>query len=255
MQVLSQDELPRFAVAANTLAMAVKSSAGEGADYMGSLYHKFDSVAEKMGRVPFAEQMASKTAYMAQAFGTTLQKISDLMEGARGTGDNYGIGLNEQLAALGMLEKILGTEASSSYESFYKVAEDGAKQLGMSFVNSAGQMLSLPEMLTKLQGHYGASIEGNLKAQAELDKAFGDGANVIKQLYGNTDVLNKHIHALGSNDGLKRAREMAEKMIVPRDRLAAIWTAIRIAWGAPCCRCYTRLSIKWRTAGKNWPAG
>lgn len=228
---LSQDELPRFTVAANTLAMAVKSSAGDAADYMASLYQQFDSVAKKMGRVPFAEQLASKTAYLAQAFGTDMQTIADLMEGARGVGANYGVGMDEQLAALGMLEKILGTEASSSYEAFYKVAEDGAKQLGLSVVNSAGQMLSLPEMLTQLQGRYGASIEGNLKAQAELDKAFGDGANVIKQLYGNTEVLNRHIHALGSNDGLKRARDMAEKMIVPWDRLTAIWTAIRIAMG------------------------
>ncbi|WP_050747354.1 phage tail tape measure protein [Sodalis glossinidius] len=229
MGVLSQDELPRFTVAANMLAMAVKSSAGDAVDYMGSMYHQFDSVAEKMGRVPFAEQLASKTDYLAQAFGTHMQTIADLMAGARGVGANYGVSMDERGA--GDAGKILGTEASSSYEAFYKVAEDGAKQLGLSFVNSAGQMLSLSEMLTQLQRRYGASIEGNLKAQAELDKAFGDGANVIKQLYGNTDVLNRHIHALGSNDGLKRARDMAEKMIVPWDRLTAIWTAIRIAMG------------------------
>ncbi|BEM39429.1 phage tail tape measure protein [Serratia marcescens] len=228
---LSNDELPAFAVATNTLAAAVKGSAAEAAEYMGSMYNKFDSYAEKIGRVEFAEQVAGKTAYMAQAFGTSMQTISDLMEGAKGVGSNYGVGLDEQFAVLGQLEKTLGTEASGSYESFYKVAQQGAKQLGLSFVNASGQMLTMPQMLEKLQAKYGASIEGNLKAQAELDKAFGDGANVIKQLYGNVDILNRHINTLGSSDGMKRATEMAHKMANPWERLTAIWYSIRAAMG------------------------
>lgn len=228
---LSNDELPAFAVATNTLAAAVKGSAAEAAEYMGSMYNKFDSYAEKIGRVEFAEQVAGKTAYMAQAFGTSMQTISDLMEGAKGVGSNYGVGLDEQFAVLGQLEKTLGTEASGSYESFYKVAQQGAKQLGLSFMNASGQMLTMPQMLEKLQAKYGASIEGNLKAQAELDKAFGDGANVIKQLYGNVDILNRHINTLGSSDGMKRATEMAHKMANPWERLTAIWYSIRAAMG------------------------
>ncbi|WP_447885712.1 phage tail tape measure protein [Serratia fonticola] len=229
--LLTNDELPKFAIATNTLAAAVKASAGEAAEYMGSMYNKFDSYAEKVGRVDFAEQVAGKTAYMAQVFGTSMATISDLMEGAKGVGSNYGVGMDEQFAVLGQLEKTLGTEASGSYETFYKGAAEGAKQLGLSFVNASGQMLAMPEMLEKLQARYGASIEGNLKAQAELDKAFGDGANVIKQLYGNVDVLKKHINELGSSDGMKRATEMAQRMANPWERLTAIWYSIRAAMG------------------------
>ncbi|MCW6573165.1 phage tail tape measure protein, partial [Yersinia ruckeri] len=121
--------------------------------------------------------------------------------------------------------------ASGSYETYMKAAADGAKTLGLSFVDASGQMLTMPQMLEKLQGLYGKTIEGNLQAQAELDKAFGDGSNVIKQLYGNVDLLKRNIGELGSNDGMKRAGEMAKKMADPWERLMAIWTGMRTILG------------------------
>jgi len=229
--LLTNQELPAFVVATNTLAAATKASGTEAAEYMGSMYNKFSSYAEKIGRVEFAEQVASKTAYMVKAFGTNMQAMSDLMEGARGVGANYGVGIDEQFAVMGQLERTLGSEASSVYESFYQTAQEGAKKLGMSFVNATGGMVSLPEMLEKLQTRYGASIEGNLKAQAALDDAFGDSSVLIKQLYGNVDLLKRHINELGSSDGMKRATEMAERMTNPWERLTAIWYSIRAAMG------------------------
>lgn len=65
----------------------------------------------------------------------------------------------------------------------------------------------MPEMLEKLHQKYGDNIDGNLKAQKEIDDAFGDSAVVVKQLYGDVDVLRKNITSLGGNDGLKRARK------------------------------------------------
>lgn len=65
----------------------------------------------------------------------------------------------------------------------------------------------MPEMLTKLQGKYGKSTEGNLKAQAALDEAFGDSSAVVKQLYGNVALLQRNITELGGADGLKRTQK------------------------------------------------
>ncbi len=101
-------------------------------------------------------------------------------------------------------------------------AIDGAKKLGLSFTDSTGKMLSMPEMLIKLQGKYGKSLEGNLKAQAELDAAFGDSSAVVKQLYGNVALLQRNITELGGADGLKRTQEMAQKMVKPWDRFVQI---------------------------------
>ncbi|MGT3213272.1 phage tail tape measure protein, partial [Yersinia enterocolitica] len=218
-------------LATNVLAAGMKTTGSEAAAYMGQMYNQFDSYADRIGKVKFAEEVAGKTAYMAQAFGVNMQTMADLMEGSKGVGANYGVGMDEQFAVLGQLQKTLGTEASGSYETYMKGASAGAKTLGLSFVNASGQMLTMPEMLEKLQGRYGKTIEGNLKAQAELDKAFGDGANVIKQLYGNVDLLKRNIGELGSNDGMKRAGEMAKKMADPWERLMAIWTGMRVILG------------------------
>ncbi|MFJ5468395.1 phage tail tape measure protein [Pectobacterium carotovorum] len=229
---LSDGELPRMTTITNTVAAALKGTAEETSEFMGQMFANFRRDANAMGNVNFAEQVAGKAAYMRQAFGTEMATIKDLMEGSKGAGINFGVGMDEQFAVLGELQRTLGSEASGSYESFLTGAADGAKKLGLTFTDTNGKLLSMPAMLEKLQGKYGDSIEGNLKAQKELDDAFGGGSAVIKQLYGNVGVLQRHITELGSSDGMKRATDMAEKMANPWDRLVAVWYAMRAAMGA-----------------------
>ena len=228
---LTGTELPKITKVANTMAFALKSTTADTAEFMGQMFGNFSADAARLGKVQFAEQLAGKMTYMRQTFGTEMATIKDLMEGARGVGTNYGVGLDEQLAVLGQIQRTLGTEASSSYEGFMTGAIDGAKKLGLSFTDANGKMLSMPEMLIKLQGKYGKSLEGNLKAQAELDAAFGDSSAVVKQLYGNVALLQRNITELGGSDGLRRTQEMAAKMVKPWDRFVAILTAIKtVIW-------------------------
>ncbi|MGL3099848.1 phage tail tape measure protein [Enterobacter asburiae] len=228
---LTGNELPKVTKVANVLAFAMKSTAAETLEFMGQMFGNFSSDSARLGKVQFAEQLAGKMVFMRKTFGTEMATIKDLMEGARGVGTNYGIGLDEQLAVLGQLSRTLGTEASSAYEGFMTGAIDGAKKLGLSFTDATGKMLSMPEMLAKLQGKYGKSLEGNLKAQTELDEAFGDSSAVVKQLYGNVALLQRNITELGGADGLKRTQEMATKMVKPWDRFIAILTAIKTVIG------------------------
>ncbi|ECP8283688.1 phage tail tape measure protein [Salmonella enterica subsp. enterica] len=228
---LTGNELPKVTKVANTLAFALKSTAAETAEFMGQMFGNFSADAERLGKVQFAEQLAGKMVYMRKTFGTEMVTIKDLMEGARGVGTNYGVGLDEQLAVLGQLNRTLGTEASSAYEGFMTGAVEGAKKLGLSFTDATGKMLSMPEMLIKLQGKYGKSLEGNLKAQAELDAAFGDSSAVVKHLYGNVALLQRNITELGGSDGLKRTQEMASKLVKPWDRFVQILKAIQTVIG------------------------
>ncbi len=228
---LTGNELPKLTKVANTLAFALKSTAAETAEFMGQMFGNFSADAERLGKVQFAEQLAGKMVYMRKVFGTEMGTIKDLMEGARGVGTNYGVGLDEQLAVLGQLNRTLGTEASSAYEGFMTGAVEGAKKLGLSFTDATGKMLSMPEMLIKLQGKYGKSLEGNLKAQAELDAAFGDSSAVVKHLYGNVALLQRNITELGGSDGLKRTQEMASKLVKPWDRFVQILKAIQTVIG------------------------
>ncbi|HEE0881293.1 TPA: phage tail tape measure protein [Klebsiella pneumoniae] len=228
---LTGQELPKVTKVANLMAFEMKSSTGETAEFMRQMFANFRSEANSLGKVQFAEQLAGKMTLMRQRFGLEMGMVKDLMEGARGAGTNYGVGMNEQLAVMGELSRTLGTEASSAYEGFMTSAIEGGKKLGLSFTDTAGKMLSMPDILTKLQGKYGQSLEGNLKAQKELDDAFGDSSAVVKQLYGNVSVLQRNITELGGADGLKRTQEAAAKLVKPMDRFMAIIRAIQIAIG------------------------
>lgn len=228
---LTATELPKMTKVANTLAFAMKATSQDTSEFMGQMFANFKSDADRLGKVQFAEQLAGKMTVMRQRFGVEMGAIKDLMEGARGVGNNFNIGIDEQLAVLGQLSRSLGSEASGAYESFMNSAVDGAKKLGLSFQDAQGNMLSMPDMLIKLQGKYGKSLEGNLKAQKELDDAFGDSSAVVKQLYGNIDSLQRNITELGGSDGLKRTQEMAAKMVKPWDRFVAILNAAQTVIG------------------------
>ncbi|MDC9595771.1 phage tail tape measure protein [Xenorhabdus anantnagensis] len=232
VQGLEQTELPQMTKIANTTAVALKASSTDVATYMGKMFDLFSDHAESVGNLQFAEELSGKAVFMAQTFGTSMPEMTKLLVDARKAGTNFGVGIDEQLAVLGELQNSLGTDSSRAYENFLSVAPNGAESLGLSFVNASGQMLSMPEMLEKLQAKYGKSIDGNLKAQAEIEAAFGGSAVVVKALFNNVDSLRENITALGANDGMARTREMAAQMADPWERLQAIWENLHILVGS-----------------------
>ncbi|QWQ20026.1 phage tail tape measure protein [Providencia rettgeri] len=247
---VTQQDLPQLTRITNTTAAALKATSTEATAYMGQMFNQFESQANAVGHVKFAEDLAGKAVYMSKAFGVSMAEVTGLMEGAKNAGTQFGVGIDEQLAVLGELQRTLGGESSGAYEAFLKTATDSGKKLGLSFVNASGQMLSMPEMLDKLQAKYGASIEGNLKAQKEIESAFGDSAVVVKQLYGNVDILRKNIGFLGASDGMKRTTEQAAKLANPWERLMSIWQSIRIAIGMTLLPVITPLIDKLAEGGQ-----
>ncbi|EPJ0400766.1 phage tail tape measure protein [Providencia rettgeri] len=247
---VTQQDLPQLTRITNTTAAALKATSTEATEYMGQMFNQFESQANAVGHVKFAEDLAGKAVYMSKAFGVSMAEITGLMEGAKNAGTQFGVGIDEQLAVLGELQRTLGGESSGAYEAFLKTASDSGKKLGLSFVNASGQMLSMPEMLDKLQAKYGKSIEGNLKAQKEIEAAFGDSAVVVKQLYGNVDILRKNIGFLGASDGMKRTTEQAAKLANPWERLMSIWQSIRIAIGMTLLPVITPLIDKLAEGGQ-----
>ncbi|MEY0164436.1 phage tail tape measure protein [Providencia rettgeri] len=247
---VTQQDLPQLTRITNTTAAALKATSTEATEYMGQMFNQFENQANAVGHVKFAEDLAGKAVYMSKAFGVSMAEITGLMEGAKNAGTQFGVGIDEQLAVLGELQRTLGGESSGAYEAFLKTATDSGKKLGMSFVNASGQMLSMPEMLDKLQAKYGKSIEGNLKAQKEIEAAFGDSAVVVKQLYGNVDILRKNIGFLGASDGMKRTTEQAAKLANPWERLMSIWQSIRIAIGMTLLPVITPLIDKLAEGGQ-----
>ncbi len=249
MAGLSDMDLPRVTIAANTLAAGVKASGEEAGEYIGAMASRFNAELSSLGHVQFAEKLAGKTAYMVQNFGVKMQTMQELIEGTKNAGADFGVSMDEQFAVLGTLSRTLGTESSGIYEQFLRSAPAAAEKLGMSFVDATGKMLPMGDILQKLQNKYGASIEGNVKAQQALDAAFGGGADVIKKLYGQQNTLNRSITELGRNDGMKRAQEMAERMAAPWERIKATFYAMRVAIGNTLIPILSPLMIKIAAVG------
>ncbi|NHB87192.1 phage tail tape measure protein [Photorhabdus tasmaniensis] len=227
---LTDVELPRYTTAINTLAVATKTSADEAATYMTSLVKRFDSTVRQIGQVPFAEMMASKTAYMTRNFGSGMSDIQAMLESAPTPG-KLNIGMDEQFAALGAISQKHGADAGNYYDAFLQNAVRGGRQLGVTLTDAKGVLLAFPDILQKLQTKFGNTIDGNVKAQKALNAAFGDGAKALTASWGQADKLRKHINELGNTHGLDRSTEMAQKMADIWERLGAVWERIRVSLG------------------------
>lgn len=228
---LADLELPRAAVAINTLAVATGSTAEAAAGYMSDMFNNYRRTVEQMGNIPFAEMMASKGAYMAQTFGASLENMRELIKGSKGMGDNYGVGIDEQFTVLGTLKGTMGSEAGGAYAGFLKSAAAGGQALGVSLTDAQGKLLAFPDMLDKLESKFGHTIAGNIKVQSALNKAFGDGASALTAAWGQAAKMRKQMSEMGNIAGMNRATEMAGILADMWDRIGVTWERIRISIG------------------------
>lgn len=229
---LSDAELPRVARATNTLAVAMKSTGADAAGYISALANQFTSDVDRIGNVAFAENIASKTAWLVQNTGQDMARIQALLQGAKGTGTGYGIGMDEQFAVLGNLGNSLGSNAGGVYDAFLKNAKAGAKALGVSFTDAQGQLLAFPDILDRLQAKYGDTVAGNIPLQEKLNKAFGKGSAALIRSWGTADKLRKQIKQLAGTQGLAGANSVAVKMADIWNRLEQSGSRIKTAFGS-----------------------
>lgn len=230
---LSDRDLPRTAVAVNTLAVAAKGSADAAAGYISGLASVFDAESTRMGKAAFAENIASRTAWLIKNTGQDMAQIQSLLSGTKGTGSSFGVGMDEQLAVLSNLNASIGGAAADVYKDFLRNARKGAAELGLSFTDAQGRLLAFPDILEKLQAKYGDSVTGNVALQEKLNKAFGEGAAALVKSWGAAGKLRRDIHALGGANGLGGAADMASKMSDSWARVAQLGNRVRIAIGMP----------------------
>lgn len=230
---LSDRDLPRATVAINTLAVATGKSSDTAAGYISALASTFDTELSRMGHAAFAENLASRTAWLIQNTGQDMARIQTMLQGTKGTGVSYGVGMDEQLAVLANLGRTVGASAGTAYDAFLKNARSGARELGVSFTDAQGKLLSFPDILDTLQAKYGDSVTGNIKLQEKLNKVFGKGAPAIIRMWGASTRLRKDIQAIAGHNGLDTAAGMAARMADNWARVAQVGTRVRIAIGRP----------------------
>lgn len=119
----------------------------------------------------------------------------------------------EQLAILGQLQTTMsGSEAATKYKSFLNQATKAGEALGLQLTDDNNRLLSTPEILEKLKGKYGETIDAVEKK--ELKDAFGtdEAVAMIDLLYNNVDSLTTGVDDLSASmkQGSSVTKEMAE---------------------------------------------
>jgi TP901 family phage tail tape measure protein len=213
--------LPKVTEKMNLLAKATGVSVEDSTNYMSKMLDEYKSTATQMGGMNFIDQVSNMAAYAKQSFNMTPAQMQAMMQGSKGAGANYGVDMSEQFAVLGMLNQSLGSGGGGAYEKMLQNMQSAGKQLGLTFTDTNGKLLAMPEILEKLQSKFGKNIDGNIKAQEQLNKVFGSGAPAIEYLLKNTDALNSHLSALGKNNGLSLVQKMAEANVKLWDKITA----------------------------------
>ena len=230
---LNDNDLSAFTLSSNVLAAATKADAGTITNYMGTMDGIFKNQANAMGKSQWVEQLTGMTATAVQAFKTTGAEMSSAFTSIGAEATSAGIGMNEQMAILGTLQATMsGSEAGTKYKSFLAGVGKAQDALNLSFTDSQGAMLPMVDILNKIKGKYGETID--VAEGDELKKAFGsaEAVGTIKLLMNDIDGLGQSIDSLGNVNGMQQAEKMAMSMTDQSERLSQSWFVIRAAWGS-----------------------
>lgn len=229
---LTGEQLSSFTNASNLLAKATKADAGTITSYVGTMYGIFKNQADAMGKAEWVENLTGQTALAVQMFKTTGKDMSDAFTSIGASATSAGIGLSEQVAILGTLQATMGgAEAGTKYKAFLSGVGGAQEKLGLSFTDSQGRMLPMLQILDKLKGKFGDTLD--VAESDALKKAFGsdEAVGLIKLLMTDTTGLANSMEQLGNVHGLEQAEKMAKAMIDPWQQFGAAVQALRIAFG------------------------
>lgn len=229
---LENGELATFTKASNVLAKGTKADAATITSYMGTMYGIFQNNANAMGKARWVEQLTGQTAAAVKMFKTNGQEMSGAFTSLGANAQAAGIDVAEQMAILGTLQATMsGSEAGTKYKSFLAGVGKAQDKLGISFTDSQGRMLPMLDILQRLKGRYGETLD--VAESDALKTAFGsdEAVSLIKLLMAQTDGLNKSIGEISMITGMDNAAKMAQTMVDPWDQFNATTKAVRISLG------------------------
>lgn len=228
---ISDADVPQAVAAMNMLSKATGDSVDTSTAYIEQMAASYKGAVNKIGQLNFARHAAGIAAYAKNNFNVSTQQLQSMMQKTKGTAANNGVSMSEQAVVLSMASKSLGASAAGSYAALYKNLGKAGKELGLSFADANGKMLSMPEIIAKIQGKFGKDLSKNIKAQELLDKALGAGADIVKTLANNSDELNQHVKEIGKGQNFKLMQKMAQGNVKPLERINAQFMNIKESIG------------------------
>ena len=210
---LTDEGVAQFTQLAALTGKATKSTTEEMGSLFATGYGIYKGFYDDMSDLEFGEMFSSGIATAVKNYKTSGSEMASAISALGATATNANVPLEEQLAILGQLQTTMsGSEAATKYKSFLNQASSAGEKLGLAFLDSNNQLLSMPEILAELKGRYGDTIDAVEKR--ELKEAFGtdEAVALIDLLYNNVEVLDSGIQDLQASmkDGISVTEEMAE---------------------------------------------
>lgn len=229
---LNGNELAEFTQTSNLLAKGTKASAATITNYMGTMYGIFAEDAAKLGNANWVNKIAGQTALAVKMFKTSGDGMSAAFTSLGAAAKAAKIDVAEQFGVLGNLQATMsGSEAGTKYKAFLAGVSGAQKELGLSFVDTNGDMLDMITILNKIKGKFGDTLD--VAQAAKLKKAFGSqqAVDLIKLLLPKTKELKNNIADIAKVSDTKALAQMARSMVDPWSRLSQIITGVKTAIG------------------------
>ena len=210
---LTDEGVAQFTQLAALTGKATKSTTEEMGSLFATGYGIYKGFYDDMSDLEFGEMFSAGIATAVKNYKTSGSEMASAISALGATATNANVPLEEQLAIMGQLQTTMsGSEAATKYKSFLNQASSAGEKLGLTFLDTNNQLLSMPEILTELKSKYGDTIDAVEKR--ELKEAFGtdEAVALIDLLYNNVETLDSGIQDLQGSmkSGISVTEEMAE---------------------------------------------
>ena len=210
---LTDEGVAQFTELAALTGKATKSTTEEMGSLFATGYGIYKGAYDDMSDLEFGEMFSAGISTAVKNYKTAGSEMASSISTLGATATNNKVPLEEQLAILGQLQTTMsGSEAATKYKAFLNAAASAGDKLKLSFVDANNQLLSTPEILEKLKGKYGDTIDADEKQQ--IKEAFGtdEAVAMIDLLYSDIDGLSGGIDSMAESmkKGSAVTTEMAE---------------------------------------------
>ena len=210
---LTDEGVAQFTELAALTGKATKSTTEEMGSLFATGYGIYKGAYDDMSDLEFGEMFSAGISTAVKNYKTAGSEMASSISTLGATATNNKVPLEEQLAILGQLQTTMsGSEAATKYKAFLNAAASAGDKLKLSFVDANNQLLSTPEILEKLKGKYGDTIDAVEKQQ--IKEAFGtdEAVAMIDLLYSDIDGLSGGIDSMAESmkKGTAVTTEMAE---------------------------------------------
>lgn len=157
---LTDEGVAQFTQLAALTGKATKSTTEEMGSLFATGYGIYKGAYDDLSDLEFGEMFSAGIATAVKNYKTSGSEMASAISALGATATNNNVPLEEQLAILGQLQTTMsGSEAATKYKSFLNQATKAGEALGLQLTDDNNRLLSTPEILEKLKGKYGETID------------------------------------------------------------------------------------------------